>query len=145
MAAQGDTTVTGITSTAAATKSHKSQELATCTIRASPFSYAHLEVLRNPTEPVELDAIQVRSYCTAALKQFLGVSGQAISIDILKLEGASCWLRIPRDDLSAFAAAITAWQGSYDNGTHSNFRIRGCSDWLGSLVGRADEERLWKG
>jgi ribonuclease P/MRP protein subunit POP8 len=141
MADPGNTTVSSISSTA---KSHKSQELATWTVKAPRFSYAHLRVLRNPTEPEELDAIQVRTYCTAALKQFLGVSGQAISIDILKVEGSDCWLRIPRDDLGAFAAALTAWQGIYENGTHSAIQIRGCSDWLGSLVGRDGEQRLWK-
>lgn len=145
MAEPGNTTVTSISSTAAASKSHKAQELATCTIRAPPFSYAHLEAQRNSAEPLELDAIQVRSFCSAALKQFLGISGQAISIDILKVDGPSCWLRIPRDDLSAFAAAITAWQGTYEGGTHSTLRIKGCSDWLGSLVGRDGEEQLWRG
>ncbi|KAH6655290.1 hypothetical protein BKA67DRAFT_534220 [Truncatella angustata] len=144
MADPGNTTVTSINSTAAAAKSHKSHELARCTIKAPPFSYAHLEVIRNPAEFVVLDAIQVRSYCTAALKQFLGLSGQAISIDILKVEGPSCWLRIPRDDLGAFTAAITAWQGTYENSTHSTFRIKGCSDWLGSLVGAEGQDRLWK-
>ncbi|ETS79592.1 hypothetical protein PFICI_09445 [Pestalotiopsis fici W106-1] len=146
MAEPGNTTITSISSTAATSKSHKAQELATCTIRAPPFSYAHLEAMRkNSLEALELDAIQVRSYCSAALKQFLGVSGQAISIDILKVEGPSCWLRIPRDDLSAFAAAITAWQGTYEGGTHSTLRVRGCSDWLGSLVGSEGAEQLWRG
>lgn len=145
MAEIGNTTVASITSTAAVSKSHKSQELATCTIRAPAFSYVHLQVLRNPIEAVDLDAIQVRTYCTAALKQFLGISGQAISIDILKVDEADCWLRIPRDDLGAFTAAVTAWQGARDNGTHSTFRIKGCSDWLGSLVGREGEDKLWRG
>lgn len=145
MADPGNTTVTSITSTAALAKSHKSQDLATCTIRTPPFSYAHLEIIRNPAQVVDLDAIQVRSYCTAALKQFFGVSGQAISIDILKVDGADCWLRIPRDDLGVFAAALTAWQGSYEDGAQSTFRIKGCSDWLGSLVGRQGEQQLWTG
>ncbi|KAI1853615.1 hypothetical protein JX266_001599 [Neoarthrinium moseri] len=141
----GDTTLASITSTAAATKSHKAQELAACTIRAPPFSYAHLEVLRDSAQPAELDAIQVRSYCTAALKQFLGISGTAISVDILKVDGAACWLRIPRDDLAAFAAAITAWQGTYEGGLHTTLRVKGCSDWLGTLVGRQGEDEMWEG
>lgn len=145
MADPGNTTFASITSTAAASKSHKSHELATCTIRAPAFSYAHLEMIGNSTDVVELDAIQVRTYCTTALTQFLGVSGQAISVDILKVDGAGCWLRIPRDDLGAFAAAITAWQGSREGGTHLTFCIKGCSDWLGTLVGRNGEDQLWKG
>jgi ribonuclease P/MRP protein subunit POP8 len=132
-------------STASTPKVSKSREIVTLTIKAPPFSYAHLEVLSADVsaKPTELDALQVRSYCTSALRQFLGIAGTAISLDILKVEGSDCWLRIPRDDLSAFSAAITAWQGTVDNGAHLTLRIKACSDWLGSLVGRADEEKLW--
>jgi ribonuclease P/MRP protein subunit POP8 len=152
MADPGNATTISVASTAAAApaKSQKSHDLATCTVRAPPFSYAHLEVLNSSqagsaSASVELDAIQVRSYCTAALKQFLGVAGTAISLDILKVEGPRCWLRVPRDDLGAFSAAITAWQGTYEDGVHSTLRVKACSDWLGSLVGREDEDQLWRG
>jgi ribonuclease P/MRP protein subunit POP8 len=147
MAEPGDTTTTSINSIAAVTaaKSQKSHDLTTFTIKAPPFSYAHLEALSESSDPIALDAIQVRSYCTSALKQFLGITGTSISLDILKVEGASCWLRIPRDDLGAFSAAITAWQGTHETGVHSTLRIKGCSDWLGSLVGREREDQLWRG
>ncbi|OTA94811.1 hypothetical protein M434DRAFT_70558 [Hypoxylon sp. CO27-5] len=133
------------TSTSGANKVKKSHELVTATIRAPRFSYAHLEVFTNSADAVELDALQVRSYCTSALKQFLGTTGVGIPLDILKVEGKDCWLRMPRDDLGAFSAAITAWQGTYQDGVHSSFRIRGCSDWLGALVGRDGEDKLWTG
>ncbi|KAJ2984993.1 hypothetical protein NUW58_g5774 [Xylaria curta] len=125
-------------------KGNKSHELVKSVIKAPPYSYAHLELF-NPesSSAEELDALQVRSHCTAALKQFLGATGVAIPVDILKVEGSSCWLRVPRDDLGAFAAAITAWQGTRQNGVHSTLRIRGCSDWLGALVGQQDEQKLW--
>ncbi|KAI1131937.1 hypothetical protein F5Y10DRAFT_232284 [Nemania abortiva] len=142
MATDADTSVATIGS---APKVNKSYELAKSVIKAPPYSYAHLEILN--AEPSskggDLDALQVKSYCTAALKQFLGATGMAIHLDILKVEGQSCWLRVPRDDLGAFAAAITAWQGTTQDGIHSVFRIRGCSDWLGALVGQQDEWRLW--
>ncbi|KAI0381855.1 hypothetical protein F5Y04DRAFT_61199 [Hypomontagnella monticulosa] len=133
------------TSGAAVTKVKKSHELVTATIRAPPYSYAHLQLSGASANPGTLDALQVRSYCTSALKQFLGTTGVGIPLDILKVDEKDCWLRVPRDDLGAFSAAITAWQGSYQDGVHSSLRIRGCSDWLGSLVGRDGEDELWTG
>ncbi|CAJ2508196.1 Uu.00g093820.m01.CDS01 [Anthostomella pinea] len=138
-------------STLSAPKAKKAHELVTCTIKAPPFSYAHLEVFSNNTtsttntDEIDLDALQVRSYCTAALKQFLGATGTAVPLDILKVDGRSCWLRVPRDDLGAFSAAITAWQGTSQDGVRYSLRLRGCSDWLGALVGQQGEERLWTG
>ncbi|KAI2470308.1 hypothetical protein F4781DRAFT_182723 [Annulohypoxylon bovei var. microspora] len=124
-------------------KVKKAHELVTATIKAPRYSYAHLELFSNSPDVGELDALQVRSYCTSALKQFLGATGIGIPLDILKVDGKDCWLRVPRDDLGGFSAAITAWQGSYQDGIHSSFRIRGCSDWLGALVGRVGEDKLW--
>ncbi|KAI0866085.1 hypothetical protein F4860DRAFT_206939 [Xylaria cubensis] len=133
-----------ITSVEGVPKVNKSYELAKSVIKAPPYSYAHLELFSAESAKIEeLDALQVRSYCTAALKQFLGVTGMAIPLDILKVEGQSCWLRLPRDDLGAFAAAITAWQGISQDGISSTFRLIGCSDWLGALVGQQDEQKLW--
>ncbi|KAH9901939.1 hypothetical protein F4778DRAFT_132771 [Xylariomycetidae sp. FL2044] len=165
------------------TKTKKSHELATHTIKAPAFAYAHLELFRssnisnisnssnsnnnNDTRPIyrpgirnvipprststtpttaPLDALQVRSYCTAALRQSLGAMGVGIPLDILKVGGSSCWLRLPRDDLGPFSAAITAWQGTRgDDGAHHTLRVAGCSDWLGALVGREGEHDLWTG
>ncbi|KAI1501112.1 hypothetical protein F5X99DRAFT_213413 [Biscogniauxia marginata] len=127
-------------------KTNKSHELVTRTIRAPPYAYAHLEVFSNEgPDVVELDALQVRSYCTAALRQFLGATGVAIPLDILKVEGHSCWLRLPRDDLGGFSAAITAWQGTTQDGVRLSLRVRGCADWLGLLVGQEGQQRLWSG
>ncbi|KAI1820609.1 hypothetical protein F4861DRAFT_522287 [Xylaria intraflava] len=125
-------------------KAKKSHELAKSTIKAPAHAYAHIELFgAEPGAGIQLDAIQVRSYCSAALTQFLGVTGMAIPVDILKVDGRRCWLRVPRDDLGAFAAAVVAWQGTTLDGVCYSFRVRGCSDWLGALVGQEDEERLW--
>lgn len=127
-----------------APKMQKSHALVSSVIKTPPYSYAHLELLSaGPSRMAELDVLQVRSYCTSALKQFLGATGMAVPLDILKVEGQSCWLRLPRDNLGAFAAAITAWQGTTQDGVHSTLLIRGCSDWLGALVGQQDEQKLW--
>ncbi|KAI0437703.1 hypothetical protein F4803DRAFT_132691 [Xylaria telfairii] len=135
---------TSVVSGTGVLKSNKSYELAKSVIKAPPYSYAHLELFNAKSgKNTELDALQVKSYCTAALNQFLGATGVAIPLDILKVEGQSCWLRLPRDNLGAFAAAITAWQGTQQDSVPSTLRIRGCSDWLGALVGQQDEQKLW--
>lgn len=61
-------------------------------------------------------------------------------IDILKITGRECWVRVPRQDLGAFAAALTAWVGT---GSASGFRIYAAGDWLGALVGRYEQRKLW--
>ncbi|PFH57227.1 hypothetical protein XA68_15331 [Ophiocordyceps unilateralis] len=124
------------------------REILTCTIKSPPFSYAHLELATDDDvddgKPfVALDDLQVRSYCTAALRQFLGLTGVAISIDILKVDQRQCWVRVPRPDLGSFAAAITAWRGVTEGDSHRLLRIKCCSDWLGVMVGVDGQERLW--
>lgn len=122
----------------------KSHDLLTCTVKTPPFSYVHLELLTDPLDAaVELDNLQVKSYCTAALRQFLGLTGTAIPLDVLKVEGSECWIRVPRDDLGSFAAALTAWKGTSDGGVDCLLRIKQCSDWLGTMVGSHGQDQLW--
>ena len=125
-------------------KAQKSRELFTCTIKSPPHSYARLEMVSETLEPVQLDALQVRSYCTAALRQFLGDTGAAIAVDILRVRGAECWLRVPRQDLAAFAAALTAFPGiSQGGGQASALHLRACGNWLGALLGKREQQKLW--
>ncbi|KAG7289019.1 hypothetical protein NEMBOFW57_005380 [Staphylotrichum longicolle] len=93
----------------------------TLTLKNPPFAYAHLTLLNPPTTTSSassstapthtLDALQVRSYLTTALRQFLGDTGAAIPVDILRLEPHAAWVRVPRADLAAFAAGVTAFGG----------------------------------
>ncbi|KAK5993207.1 hypothetical protein PT974_06636 [Cladobotryum mycophilum] len=122
----------------------KSHELLTCTLKTPTFAYAHLELITDrQDEPIELDNLQVKSYCTAALRQFLGLTGSAIPLDILKVNGSECWIRVPRQDLGPFAAAITAWKGTNDDGVQCLLRLKKCSDWLGTMVGSDGQDQLW--
>lgn len=126
----------------------KSYDLLTCTIRTPPFSFVHLELVSaDPTnigQNIALDDLQIKSYCTSACRQFLGLTGAAIPIDILKVEGVECWLRVPRQDLGSFSAAVTTWKGTTDEkGTRMVLRVTQCSDWLGMMVGTAEQEKLW--
>lgn len=116
----------------------KSHEIYSTTIRNPTYAYAHLELVT--TQNVLLDELQIRSYLTSALKQFLGATGSGMPIDILKVQGKESWVRVPRQDLGAFAAALTAWSGS---GASTGFVVRAAGDWLGALVGRHDQRRLW--
>lgn len=65
-------------------------------------------------------------------------------MDILQVRGSDVWLRVPREDLGGFAAALTAYAGlSRGGGVVTVLRLRACGDWLGSLLGRAEEHDLW--
>ena len=119
-------------------KTSKSREIYSTTIKNPTFAYAHLELIT--TNSLILDDLQIRSYLTSALKQFFGATGSGMPIDILKVQGKESWVRVPRQDLGAFAAALTSWSGS---GNSTGFIIRAAGDWLGALVGRHDQRRLW--
>ncbi len=118
------------------------------TIKAPEFAYAQLELHGDTT--AALDELFVRSYCTSALRQYLGLTGAAIPLDILKVQGAQCWLRLPRDDVKPFAAALAASRGTVgDDGDGDDtsprlLRVKQCSDWLGTMVGGDPLEKLWR-
>ncbi|KAL6849792.1 hypothetical protein ACO1O0_009337 [Amphichorda felina] len=123
----------------------KSHDILTCTVKAPQFSYAHMQLVTDGTgsNPGTLDELQVKSYCTVALRQFLGITGAAIPLDVLKAEGTECWVRVPREDLGPFAAAMTAWRGTTEDGVQCLLRLKQCSDWLGAMVGSDGQDRLW--
>jgi ribonuclease P/MRP protein subunit POP8 len=125
-----DTTATGVTKDKSR-PAGKSHDIYTTTIRTPPYAYAHLELITTAATTA-LDDLQVRSYLTSALKRFLGVTGSGMPVDILKVDGRHCWVRVPRQDLGAFAAALAAWPGS--GAAVTGFLIRAAGDWLGALV-----------
>lgn len=137
----------GDRSFARATRLDKSHDILTCTIRSPPFSYAHMELVTEEGAGRDtqrrLDELQVKAYCTAALRQFLGLTGAAIPVDVLLARGAECWVRVPREDLASLSAAITAWRGTTEDGARCLLRLKQCSDWLGSMVGSDGQDRIW--
>ncbi|KAG6039808.1 hypothetical protein E4U41_002132 [Claviceps citrina] len=120
-----------------------------------PFSYAVLELATDgdgdpqtqTQTTITLDDLTVKSYLTAALRQFLGLTGQAMamSIDVLKADGSTCWVRLPREDMGSFAAAVAAYRGARDGETQYLLRVRGSSNWLGLLIGQAAQEEVFRG
>lgn len=121
-------------------KDAKPNNIYNTTIKTPPHAYAHLELITINQETL-LDDLTLRQYLTSALRQFLGLTGMGMPIDILKVSGRECWVRVPRQDLGAFAAALTAWTGS--GGSASGFRVCAAGPWLGALVGRHDQRKIW--
>jgi ribonuclease P/MRP protein subunit POP8 len=125
-------------------KQVKGHEITTKIIKTPPFSYTHLQLISNSENPKDLDSLTVRSHITAALTQFLGVTGSAISADILKVEGTECWIRVPREDLSSVIAALGGWVGGKENEEKVGWRVKGSENWLSILVGERGREGIWK-
>jgi ribonuclease P/MRP protein subunit POP8 len=126
-------------------KATKSHEITSRTIKTPAFSYACLELISDPPSKVPLDDLTVRSYLSSAFTHFLGLTGSAISVDILKVEPKECWIRVPREDLSVVIAAVGGWVGRGENGVEVGWRVRGSGNWLGSLVGGRSAEKVWTG
>lgn len=125
----------------------KGHEINSKTIKTPPFSYACLELISESNVDIKLDDITVRTYIMSALTQFLGLTGSAISVDILKVDGRECWVRVPREDLGPVVAAVGGWVGIGSNGEDGKvgWKIKASGNWLGSLVRNMDTETIWKG
>ncbi|KAK5208427.1 hypothetical protein LTR67_009003 [Exophiala xenobiotica] len=108
------------------------------TLRNPPYAYFHLSI-----QSLQFNEITARSYLTAALQQYLGLTGTAIEIDILKVEGAHIWIRVPRDDESAVTAALSQWCSSAEGSVSLRVEARG--SWLGGVAasGGATDGKLW--
>lgn len=123
--------------------SSRGHEITTKTIKTPPFSYVHLQLISDSDSVKELDALTVRSHITAALTQFLGVTGSAILVDILKVELADCWIRVPREDLSLVVAALGGWIGGTEAEGRVGWSVKGSENWLSVLVGRRGSRSIW--
>jgi ribonuclease P/MRP protein subunit POP8 len=124
----------------------KSQEVYSCTVRQPPYAYAQIKVDSGDSSvSAALDPLLARSYCASALQRFLGITGSAITVDILKVDerAGEFWVRVPRPDLGRFSAAITTWPGASQSGSSAVLRVVACGDWLGSLLGRSELQSLW--
>lgn len=90
------------------------------TLRKPSWTYFHLRLFSStlssrPSEQEELDILTAKRYLNAALQRFLGLHGTAIPLDILKLEGRSVWIRVPRDDAAVVHEAVVGWVGGGDD------------------------------
>jgi ribonuclease P/MRP protein subunit POP8 len=122
---------------------HRGHEITTRTIKAPYFSYICLELVSDTGAGINLDEITVRSYITAALTQFLGLTGSSISVDIMKVQGKECWIRVPREDLSPVIAAVGGWVGGNEADGSAGWKVNASGNWLSALVAERGVERLW--
>lgn len=95
------------------------------------------------------DPLTAKTYLTAALSQYLGLSGTAIPVDILKLgsrlgqpDGKSVWIRVPYEDAAAVTAAMSSWIGADSGSGSSNvaWRVVSRRSHLGALIGGSGKE-----
>ncbi|KAJ5165347.1 uncharacterized protein N7500_007177 [Penicillium coprophilum] len=115
------------------------------TSRNPPWTYLKLKLIPQPgSAPQPLDPLSARTYLSSALSQFLGLTGTAIPIDILKIENASpsitkydiVWIRVPREDVSAVVSAVSSWIGGNNSAGSADVAWRVCAkgNFLGALV-----------
>lgn len=94
-----------------------------------------------------LDETTLRMHLLSALSTYLGDTGAAVPVDILKVvdpprsptksSGAAAYIRIPHPDGPLFIAALTSWGGS---GAVAGYRVMEQSPWLACLnLGDAEE------
>jgi ribonuclease P/MRP protein subunit POP8 len=113
------------------------------TITTPPFSFICLELVTDSATGTKLDELTVRTYITSALTQFLGLTGSSISVDILKVQGNECWIRVPREDLSPVIAATGGWVGGNGDGSKVGWKVKAKGNWLSVLVADREAENLW--
>ncbi len=109
------------------------------TLRNPPWAYIRLQHLTSSSKPPDLDAVTAHLHLTAALTQFLGLHGQAIQFDVLKLEGQDVWIRIQHEDCSTLIAAVGGWV----NGAGEGWRVKGSSSWDANAVGKEGGQDLF--
>lgn len=126
-----------IQSTEAATHDQPTDETTThrcITIRNPPYTYLHLSLLASTLpfqSPADVDILTARAYLTSALSQFLGLTGTAVPIDFLKIEGRDTWIRVPREDSAAVVGALSHWVGK---DVAVSWRVKAKGEWLGAVV-----------
>lgn len=115
------------------------------TIRNPPFTYLHLSLLVSSTSltitnSTPIDVLTARAHLASALSQFLGITGTAIPVDVLKVEGRDVWIRVPREDATAVVGALSQWVGK-DGGISWSVERKG--EWLG-VVAAGDGHELFQ-
>lgn len=124
------------------TKEKNKAEETTFTLRHPPYTYMYLIVKAlSPTAAVDVDTVTAQSYLRSALSQFLGLTGTAIRLDLLKVEGKDIWLRVAKEDASAVVAAVSQWAST---GQGVSLQVKARGTWLGAVMAKGKmDEKLW--
>ena len=112
------------------------------TLRHPPYTYLHIAVKQiSSSTTTQLDEVTAHSYLLSALSQFLGLTGTATQLNLLKVEGKDIWLRVAREDAGAVVAAMSQWR-SVTQGVSLQVKARGT--WLGAVMGKGSmDQKLW--
>lgn len=148
-------TTAGVPSTKNKNKPPRGYEISSKTIKTQPFAYACLELISSSppsTNTTALDALTTRTHLTSALMQFLGLTGSAISVDVLKIcagkgaGGDEVWIRVPAPDLAPVLAAVGGWVGRSGVGGQErvSWRVMGSGLWLGGVLAGTEEVSIWR-
>ncbi|KAI1005079.1 hypothetical protein K3495_g3138 [Podosphaera aphanis] len=129
------------TSTSKTKSSTRGHEIAAKSVTAVS-AYTCLQIISENGATNMLDLLTVHSYLMSALTQFLGLTGAAISFDILKVENDICWIRLAREDLGTFLAAVASWNGTILDRSRVCWRVKAKGNWLSSLLA-IDSLEIW--
>ena len=102
------------------------------TVASLPYTYFYLTLVYSLDKHAvaSLDLITVRTYLDSALRQYLGLSGTAVPIDIVKVESRDVWIRLPREDSGAVQGALSQWVGKDGN---ISWRLKAQSEFVNSV------------
>ena len=114
----------------------------TQTFRDPPNTFLQLQLRDGESTLIAdhaTDHLTFKVHITNALSQYLGITGTAIPVDVLKVCHRRAWVRVPRDDETAVVAALSQWS-SRDN---VSLQILARSTWLGNLDDQIVDAKLW--
>lgn len=114
----------------------------TFTFRHPPYAYIYLIAKSlSTTTQVDLDTVTAQVYLRSALSQFLGLTGTAIQLDLMKVQGREIWLRVARQDASSVIAAVSQWAST---GQGVSLQVKARGTWLGAVMAKGKlDHRLW--
>ncbi|KAJ2233332.1 hypothetical protein GGF40_002128 [Coemansia sp. RSA 1286] len=105
------------------------------TIAKQPFYYFAVELVVNGTSDQTIDAYQFHSYFTAVLKEWLGIIGSGMSVDILDYQYPVAIIRVPFDKYKGVWQAMTVNTITLLNGSVARFKVvRGSAFYMGVVT-----------
>ncbi|KAH3955873.1 hypothetical protein HBH70_014310 [Parastagonospora nodorum] len=105
----------------------------TSTLRHPQYTYFHLTLTPSSSsssssstnnKSTTLDPLLISQLLTQALSSYLGLTGAAIPVDILKSEGREVWIRVPARDARGVRAGLSSWCGKV-GGMGVSWRVQG--------------------
>ncbi|RKF54596.1 hypothetical protein GcC1_210041 [Golovinomyces cichoracearum] len=115
-------------------KNSSGHEIKSKTISNPLWAYICLQVYTETSVIHNLDPLSVHSYLVSAFTQLFGLTGAAVSFDILKVEKNLCWIRVTSSEVSAVLAAVSSWHGISSEQGRLGWRVKAKGNWLSCLI-----------